>query len=72
MSMTTDEVVAWMLEMAERRVPFRLEYNINYGANNRIGWSVSIYGHIVVEFAPTFTEAIAEAKRKYAEVLADE
>lgn len=40
---------------------FRLDYDKEYGADLRTGWSVSVDGVVVVQFAATAERAVCEA-----------
>lgn len=46
---------------ANRRIGFRLEYDVDYGIDLREGWSVTVDGSVVVQFVKTPKEALLAA-----------
>lgn len=44
-----------------RNLGFRLEYDVDYGIDRRSGWSVTVNGSVIVQFAPSPEEALVDA-----------
>lgn len=44
-----------------RKLGFRLEYDVDYGIDRLAGWSVTVNGSVVVQFAPSPEEALVVA-----------
>ena len=44
-----------------RRLGFQLEYDVDYGIDRREGWTVTVDGSVIVQFAKTPEEALLAA-----------
>lgn len=60
--MDIKQVLAEMTTICRgRKLGFRLEYDVDYGIDRRAGWSVTVNGSVIVQFAPSPEEALVDA-----------
>lgn len=61
--MSTGDVQRYLLETLATSVgcSLRIDYDLAYGSDRRSGWSVSYDGSVIVQFAPTYVEALSLA-----------
>ena len=45
----------------QRRIGFRLDYDVDYGIDRREGWSVIVDGRVIVQFSKTPAQALLDA-----------
>ncbi len=71
MRIAVEDALNWLFDLEASNVRFRLDYDVEYGIDKRKGWSLTIDGSVLVQFADTFEEAVETAQSKWAAILAE-